>query len=142
MDFRMRKSAVFLFITLLSLTSTALADISNGGRFPLDDKSRPLPPLPPEAIPGGDEVEPPAPRPRPLPVTNAMIPFILLCLQNLDGENFRMYQYYCVEKFDIDMCIQAIQNFDPDMRQRCIEEVRRNYPILTIPDPQPLRFGF
>lgn len=44
---------------------------------------------------------------------------VLRCLQNFDGENFRLAQYYCLEAYDEQKCEEALGNFDPTHVNRC-----------------------
>lgn len=34
------------------------------------------------------------------------------CIENYDGENYRVYRYYCFENYNEDMCNKAIDRFD------------------------------
>ena len=48
------------------------------------------------------------------------------CVENRDGENFRAYQYYCLESYDAEQCLEAIRRLgvDDTCRLECCEALQ------------------
>ena len=58
--------------------------------------------------------------------TQKDIECMMACVENTDGENFRAYQYYCLENYDEEQCSSAIRRLDADRRCRldCCEALQ------------------
>ena len=128
MKWNIPKTTSSLSLLIIVLSSSALADISSNSRFPIND----------------DRIAPPKIRDFPLvPVLNplslrverALEQCLYGCLENIDGENFRMYQFYCmdVDTFDPEMCVQAIENIGIDKIDQCANECISRKPPPAVP---------
>ena len=54
-----------------------------------------------------------------IPTTDEESACIDKCVQNFDGENYRAYQHYCIEDYNLELCKEALRRFTDETMVRC-----------------------
>ena len=126
-------SSIVLSLLFITFSDSALADISSNSPYPIHDIFGPPPKNPPALPPVLDL---PLVNPIGFLMEKSLEKCVFSCLENLDGENFRMYQYYCIEAFDLDLCDQAVENLGLETINKCKDECRPRIPVPAIIPPR------